>query len=585
MRPLPGSVCLVLALLQVIPACDRRAAVSVPGDSDLRPYDFAGHTALKLRRLCGRAPRLQSFQAARAHLRCGRTLLDWFVAATLREDPALLLALGRQVGLAKEALSSGLAAQILTRIAARFARAEEQGRGGSLSRAARAGRELVLLQRDHSTRWDQAYLSGLALAAAPGAAFEVQARMIIAGAALDGLKALRRAPREQRTRILIRGLGFSCPAEAAYASGPFDEPPRQPSCPLACPKLRQAVARLTPVRRKALIVAQCPLSYLGLSQREHGVYLSQRGLLLFRALHYQLVNLERLQSLGHSLVALLKPALRLLEKRLQATRVVLPLPDMSPSEKNAMQVPLCPSADEPIRAAAYLAIDETRFLGGPLPVLGVRAGRVEVLNPLEGYTFPGRDLHVTTAEGLGYSLAEMHAVWRRLTRGQLSAPPKRLAIYADRRLSAGRFNDLLDLLTRLGIKDVELVLRNRRGDLMGVAVTLARKLRSEGRPLPPGAAPQEQIPAERAPLRLTLGSHRLELTARQGPLAADPLRIASNDLAGVRERLEKTRRHYRQVRAVHVTVRGAVRYLEIARLLHTLRRNSSGRPLYRQLIL
>ena len=78
----------------------------------------------------------------------------------------------------------------------------------------------------------------------------------------------------------------------------------------------------------------------------------------------------------------------------------------------------------------------------------------------------------------------------------------------------------------------------------------------------------------------------MRLTARSGPLARQRIDLPANDLAGLREVLEKkTRRAYRNTGGITVRWSGAVRYLEISRLIHFVRRNSSGRILYDRLVL
>lgn len=585
MRPLRCHVWLAVPLVLGLWGSGCRSDDSnlpVPTEADLRPYDFRGHTALKLVRVCARARRETGHRAARLHLLCGRTLLDWYLSAALREDAVLLGALGKQVGAGVPGhgrLPPERLGQILHAIEDHFSRALALGRGSSLAPLAEAGRRLTRLQRDQARRWDHAYLDGIREAALPGAAFELQARLIIAGAGLDGMRALRKGNRSQRQEILIRGLGFSCPAEA----DPGDEvSPHKPTCPLACPSLRATAYRLSPARRKALIAARCPLRYLGFSQRQHGVYLSRTSLLVARAVSYQLRNLERLVAQRrHPLVHTVRGALHQLQRRLASLRVPLPLPDMSPGEPGHIGVPLSASADEPLRAPMFLALDETHLLAGPVPVLGVRASQVELFDQLEGYTFPGRPLYVADRPAMTTMLGRLHQVWKRITHGRLPAPRDRVALYASAKLSAGRLNDLLDLLYSVGIRRVDLVLRNTHGDLGAVPVVLAGLRRSEGPPLPQDG-PTPNLPA----LQLTLTHRRLRLTARSGPLAKTRIDMPANDLAGLRENLEKrTRRAYRNTGGIHLRFAGEIRYLEIARLLHFVRKNASGRILYNRLVL
>ncbi len=575
---------LAIALVAVLvaPACGSRAKRQVPTEADLRPYDFRGHTALKLRRVCRRAERQSGHKAARLHLLCGRTLLDWYLSAALREDAVLLGSLARQLNIPVPAdgkLPPAAMPHLLEAIGGHFSRALAQGRGCSLAPVAEAGHRLTELQRVHSRSWSHDYLAGIADAARPGAAFELQARVIIAGAGLDGLRAVRQGNRTQRREVLIRGLGFSCPAEADPGDGTT---PRKPTCPLACPSIRSTAYRLSPNRRKALIAARCPLSHLGFSHRQHGVYLSRTSLLVARAVSYQLSNLKRLTALQkHPLVYTIRGALHQLGRRLSALRVPLPLPDMSPGEPGFIAIPLSASADDPVRAPVFIALDETRLLAGPVPVLGVRASQVELFDQLEGYTFPGRALYVADGPAMTTMLERLHRVWKRITHGNLATPRDRVALYASAGLSAGRLNDLLDLLYTVGIRQVDLVLRNTHGNLGAIPVTLAGARRGEGPPLAL-KGPTPKLPA----LQLTLTHHRLQLTARSGPLAKSRINLPSNDLAGLRENLEKrTRRAYRNTGGMQLRFSGEIRFLEIARLLHFVRRNANGRILYNRLVL
>lgn len=562
--------------------CRSNKSHPVPTQADLRPYDFRGHTALKLKRVCTRAHKASGHRAARLHLLCGRTLLDWYLSAALREDASLLGALGRQLRLpvsADGSLPSKDLPKLLGAIEAHFARARTQGRQSSLAPVAEAGFRLTHLQRVQSRHWGHDYLAGIREAALPGAAFEIQARVIIAGAGLDGLRALRKGNRSQRREILIRGLGFSCPAEA----DPGDEQtPRKPTCPLACQSIRATAYRLSPAHRKALIAARCPLRHLGFSQRQHGVYLSRTAMLVARATSYQLDNVKKLVALRrHPLVYTIRGALDQLQRRLATLRVPLPLPDMSPGEPAHILVPLSASADEPLRAPVFVALNETQLLAGPVPVLGVRAAQVELFDQLEGYTFPGRPVYVADAPAMITVLDRLHAVWKRITHGRLLAPRDRVAVYASGQLSAGRFNDLLDLLYRVGIRKVDLVLRNTHGNLGAIPVILAGPRRSEGPVLPP-TGPQPKLPA----LQLTLNHRNLLLTARSGPLSKTRIIMPANDLAGLRENLEKrARKAYRNTGGMQLRFAGEIRYLEIARLLHFVRRNTSGRILYNRLVL
>lgn len=577
-----------------------------PSEASLRPYDFRGHTRPKLRRLCEGASLLAGGEAARRHLRCGRVLLDWFLLGVLREDAELLEGLEKFLGLAAtKGEASATGARLLEAIGKRFQKAATKGRGGSFSRLALAGLALVELQRVESPRWGYAYLEGLKEASRVGAPFETQARVIIAGASMDGLKTAAKAAPHQRSLVFVQGLGFACPVEAEMNRYSQDSPDsqdslgsldsqnsldsqdqseREPSCPMACSELRTRMRQVAPERRKGLIAAQCPLSHLGLSHREHGVYLSQENLLVTRSLAFQIENLQRLSVLASDqpLLDALQGALTTLGRRLEEVRIPLALPELSPGEAVHFPLPLCPSAEEPVTAPVVLALDETRLFGGTVPVVAVRKGEITFLDWREGLIFPGRPLQVADASSMRQELRQLHQTYRRILGKKAPLHRDRVAIYAASSLSTGRLADLLDVLVQLGVFKAELVLRNSEGLIRAVPVELARRRRGEG---PPLFAPEPPIDPQKAPLQLDLGARTLQLRAARGPLAVSPLRIAAGDLAGLRETLEKTRREYRDVSGVEIRLDHAVPYADLARLLHHLRRNSSGRTLHTTLIL
>lgn len=579
---------IVVSLLGLLaaasPACrDRGRVPPEPSEASLRPYDFGGHTRLKLRRLCDGAGLAKGSDAARRHLRCGLVLLDWFLLAVLREDQALLGDLARFLG-GGLGRSPGAPQgdRILAAIASRLQVAAQTGAGSSIAQSAAAGLALVELQRVESGRWGYEYLRGLAEAALPGSPLEAQARVIIAGAALDGLKTAAKAAPTHRSLVIVQGLGYSCPAEAESARGLPDLPRRGPSCPLSCPELESSLGRSPPDHRKALVAAKCPLDRLGLSHREHGVYLSRENLLVCRAVAFQLQNLRALEGLGrHPLVESITGALVTLRRRLHELRVPLGLPELSIGEPVHLQVPLCASAEDPIAAPVVLVLDETRLFASTLPVLAVQGDEVTFLDWREGLGFPGRQVEDATLASLTELVAEIREVSRRLLGPGAVAKQDRVAIYGSSDLSAGRLGDLLDHLSQLGVTQIELVLRNTEGDLRAVPAMLGPARRGEG----PKVPPPPSLPAQQAPLQLTLGPDQLHLRAATGPLFAGPLTIPAGDLAGLREALEKTRRAYRDASGVEIRLHHAVPYRDVARLLHHLRRSSSGRVLYATLIL
>ncbi|MDY0000084.1 MAG: hypothetical protein RBU30_02190 [Polyangia bacterium] len=577
-----AQVCLIAAIASV--SCGRKARVPPePSEASLRPYDFRGHTRMKLRRLCDGAALTKGSSSARRNLRCGLGLLDWFLLAVLREDAGLQLDLARFLkGDGPVPLGPPRGQDLLLAIGARFRAAAESSPGSTTARTAEAGLALVELQRKESLVWGYEYLRGIEEAARTGSPLEPQARIIIAGAALDGFRTLAKAAPSHRAALLTQGLGFPCPAEAEAARALPDQPTRPPSCPLSCPELASLLSRLPPRERKGLVAAKCPLSNLGLAHREHGIYLSVENLLATRSVSFQLQNLSALERLGsHPLVAAASGAFRELRRRLDELRVPLGLPELSPNEPAGLEVPLCASAEAPVTAPVVLVLDETRIYAGTLPVLAVKGYAVTFLDWREGIGFPGRPLEETSLVSLGEQIASVREISRRLLG---KAPPQnrdRVAIYASSELSSGRLEDLLDLLTQLGVSQVELVLRNSEGALRAVPAILAHKRRGEGPPLSKSPVYQP----DRAPLLLELGPVTLSLRGAVGPLAASPLTIPAGDLAGLREALEKTRRSYRDAVGVEVKLHPSVPYRDLARLLHHLRRSSSGRVLYDAMVL
>lgn len=598
LRPLAPPLVVVLCL--IASGCkDRREAGAPPPASALAPYDFAGRSAEVLRRICRAAPRLPASRRAHALVLCARTTFDWYLIASLREDRPLLSSLQRfldRLG----ALPPGTAPgprRILTGVERLLAQAEAAASGASLRRIARAGRALVHLQRTESRTWGYAYLKGLREASRAGAPWSTQAQVIQLGAALDALRTLRRTPLERRPRLLLQGLGFPCPAEAERARLGDQAPARPPSCPLACPSLRSLVARLAPGRRKTLIAAQCPLAHLGLSNRAHGVYLSKDNLPLFRVVTSLTRLAASLRTKGDQpLVAALRGAVSTLSAGLGTLKVPLFYPELAPGEPVSFPLALSASADEPARASVYLAVDETRLFAGPKPLLGIVSGHAVPLGFHAGYPFPGQPVLVTDAQSLATRIRTLRSAFSR----ELGSPTPpstrdRVTLYVDARLSGGRLNDLLDLLVEARRRHADLIFRNRAGEIRAVPVSIAYRRRSEGPSLAPLPHPSQERPGPPAQpaaaspagngalLRVELGRRSLRLSASAGPLASSPVTLPAADVASLRKTLEKTRRAYRGARGVEVRLAVDVPYHALARLLESLRRDTSGRPLYETL--
>jgi len=597
---LGNAVWIALALCLTPSGCRSRThSPDVPLARDLRPYDFQGRSQVVLGRICHAAEALGTARRAKALALCARASFDWYLIATLREDRSLLAALDRfldRLGVLPAAPSSSSGRRALTGVAVLLAKAEAAATGRSIRRAIHAGRSLVLLQRDESTAWGYDYLKGLYEAARPRAPWSIEARVILLGAALDALKTLQKTPLERRPSLLLEGLGFPCPAEAERSRMGDGAPARPPSCPLACPGLRAMVARLAPGRRKTLIAAQCPLADLGLSSRAHGVYLSKDNLALFRVVAFVTEIRSNLSAIVHSepLAAALAGDVAKLARSLGRLRVPLFYPELSPGEPVYFPLALCPSAEDPSSAPVYVAVDETRLFAGPRPVLGIVAGRAVPLDFHAGYPFPGQPVLATDSRSLEVRLSSLRETFRREIGSALRpAARDRVAIYADAHLSGGRLNDLLDLLVEARVHRVDLMFRNRAGEVRAVTVSLAHRRRSEGPPLAPVRSPAaasldrgglgraSQGPAgSGALLAVLMDARTLRLSATSGPLAVSPALLPASAVASLRKTLEKTRIAYRGARGVEVRLGVDVPYHELARLLHNLRTDTSGRPLY-----
>lgn len=605
-----GALHLVLALWVVASGCKGRTGPpDLPSASALAPYDFAGRSAAVLDRICRAAPALPSSRRAHALVLCARAAFDWYLIASLREDRALMASLERflgRLGVLPAGPASG-GRRILSGLDRLLGQAAVSASGGSLRRIASAGRALVRLQRDKSGSWGYPYLKGLYEASRDGVPWSTQARVILLGAALDALKTLKKTPPERRSLLLLEGLGFPCPAEAERARRGDAAPARPPSCPLACPSLRSVISRLAPGQRKTLIAAQCPLAHLGLSSRAQGVYLSKDTLPLFRVVTFLIKISARLSAeRDQPLVAALRGAVTHLARALSRLRVPLFYPELSPGEPVSFPLALCSSAQEPARAPVYLALDETRLFAGPRPVLGIASGRAVPLDFHAGYPFPGRPVLATDSQSLVVRLQSLRKTYRR----EMGTDPNairspetdgRVTLYIDARLSGGRLNDLLDLLVEARIHSADLIFRNRRGGVRAVPVSLTYRRRSEGpalpssvappgaRPSPPGAAagvagaPSAANRRAGTLLSVVLGARTMRLSATAGPLAAAPVILPAADVASLRKTLKKTRRAYRGARGVEIRVDVDVPYHALARLIHNLRTDTSGRPLYTSL--
>jgi hypothetical protein len=535
----------------------------------LTRYAFDGETAKHLSAVCELARSTQGYRAAQAQWLCARTSLDWYLAAAFTGNRRWMVALARHLGAGcVEVSQPRCGVRLLDGLIARFKAVQRAEPGGHFDWPARQAVELIRLQRDESPYWSKKFLATTRELARPAQPLAVQAQVMIAGATHHMVSVLARTDWQKRLGLFLRTLGFACPVEERRRSVRLAKRDLSAECRLACKEMSQRLIQAPPELRKRLIAAHCPLSHLGFTERGQAVYLSQPGLLAARDLVYVARTLARLQRrTDHPLVRLLRTQISATRKKLTRLRLGLPYPEMSPGEQGYVKLPYCPAAREPTYAPVYLAADVHRVSVGIAPILAVESARTVILSDRVGYPFPGRLVPEPLRDELPDALKRARRTWVRLSG---VANPKPLALYVHTEVAADRLNRILAVLGRLGIASVRLLLRSDRGGVGGLTVALE--------PQPDKGVRWGRGQPDK--VLLYLDGQEMILVAGQGPLAEKPFRSRSGDLAGLREHLERSRRHYRKIDTLVLRFRGKVRYLEIARVLVSVLRNSSGRTLY-----
>jgi hypothetical protein len=479
-----------------------------------------------------------------------------------------MVRLARHLGAGcREVTNPTCGVEILDALAERFRAVRRADPNGRFDWPAQQALKLISLQREESAKWGRRFLAGMAELADEGRPVETAARVVIAGATGHMTEVLSRTPWKKRLTLFLRTLGFDCPA----ASNPARTGGRrevEPGCRLACPELKQRLIQSPPELRKRLIAAHCPLRHLGFTSRGQSVYLSQDGLRAARNLVYLHRNLaELLEQRDHPLIRLLGEPLRGAKRRLEKLRLGLPYPEMSPGEQGYVKLPFSPVATEDTYAPVYVAADVHRTSVGIMPILSVEGGRTIIVGEREGYPFPGRLVPEPLEDELPGALDRVKKVWAKVS-GVPSWRP--LGFYAHSELPAKRFNRIAGVLVRQGVSRLRLLLRSDRAGVGGLTVTLSIGQGGSGRW---GRPPEGSVV-------LFLDQDEMVLTASEGPLAKEPFRSRSSDLAGLREHLERSRSAYRENDTILLRFRGDVRYLEMSRVLVSVLRNSSGRTLY-----
>lgn len=535
-------------------------------------YDFKGKTPIVLNRTCGRAARLKGYRKARVLFKCASVLLDWYLTAAFTEDLDAFAGLQRQMGVRCPNHELGRCGSVLlSALLVRFEEARGADPGGRYDWPAQQAGRLVRLQRDEAAKWGREYMSGMFELASQGQPLEVQARLVVAGAVRHVAPLLVGTPWKKRLALLGRTLGFPCPVERiADAKDGGDSTGR--GCTLACPEIRPRLVQAPPELRKRLVATHCPLKHLGFTDRAQGVYLTRRGLAAARALVFAARNLQILRSFGrHPLIRPLTGELDKVARIVERIRVVLPYPEMSKGEPGYIRVPYCPVATENTQVPIYVAADRERTMVGVGPVLAMEGTETVVLGDREGYAFPGRSLPGPVSGYLKDAIEGARSVFDRLA-GDKAESGDEVGLYADVETTADGLNAVFAALICVGVKKVRLLMRAEAEGVGGLGVRLGPPLLGRRKKRPREGQPPAVI--------LAFDRKRMTLTATDGKLKLEPLKTHVGDLAGLRERLERTRREYLKQNTLTMRFAGQVRYLVVARMLNAVMRNSSGRTLY-----
>jgi hypothetical protein len=400
---------------------------------------------------------------------------------------------------------------------------------------------------------------------------EVQARLVVAGAARHMAAVLLKTPWRKRLGLLTRTLGFPCPGEGR-SEAPSGQVGRTAVCTMACPEIQPRLVQAPPELRKRLVATHCPLRHLGFTDRAQGVYLTRLGLVAARTLVFAARDLRILQSYGHHpLVRPLMDELKRTSRMLERIRVALPYPEMSRGESGYIRIPYCPVAVESTQVPVYVSVDGERTMVGVMPMLAVEGPETVILGHREGYPFPGRLLPGPPSTHLKEALQAAKEAFGRLM-GDDGAPGGEVGLYADVKVAAEQLNPVLAALICSGVKKLRLLMRSESRGVGGLTVKLRPMVKRRKKKRGAG----EQAPR----VILTFSRKRMVLNATEGKLKLEPLKTHTGDLAGLRERLERTRRSYAKQDTLTMRFKGEVRYLEVARMLNAVMRNSSGRTLY-----
>jgi len=492
---------------------------------------------------------------------CARATLDWYLLAAFRKDATSLAALARHLGLSCLDMDDpACGVRLLESLGGLIAPMTSASSDGEIRWRAGQARRLIALQLDRSAQWDAAFLRGVGELATDGQPLSVEAQVMVAGAVRAALPFIVATVPRRMWRMLGRLVGFDCPMEDK-GEGRF-----VPGCTLACREMRRQLVSVAPSLRKRLIALHCPLEHLGCTVRSQTEYLSQESQTAGRNLLFIDRVLSSLATETHPLAVAIRPDVHKILQGVEKLMVPLPIPELAPGQVGYRRLPFCSAAEEPPWAPLCLSIGPTDASVGIQPVLRVRAKRTEILGQVEGYSFPGRLLSEPVADSLPTVLDWARSGWSRLV-GTNSATS--FGVYIDGRTTADRLTRLLGVLVAAQISSVRLIVRNREGKLGGLTVGLVScpEWHSWGRWPGPGIV-------------LWANHDQVRVRADVGPLSSDPYLGPTTDLAGLRERLERTRRAYKKVDHVSLAVRGSLTYRDMVRLLVSILKNSSGRSLY-----
>ncbi len=541
-------------------------------ESRLDTYDFDGSTPEHLHKICNLVEGLKEHGAARAQWICAKTALDWYLWAAFRQDGRQICKLAKHLGL-DCSIGNGFSSvglRILDLLAMQFEQVRTLDIGGRYDWPAQQAIKLIKLQRDKSHKWDSGFLSGVRDLCDKKQPVEVEAGVLVAGAAIHMVDVLSKTKWSRRPALLNRTLGFEC--SAGSINGENRKSKNSRSCVPACKEMRRRLIQSPPELRKRLIAAHCPLEHLGFSRREQTLYVSLRGMKTVRNLRFIFENFQRLlQNKDHPLVSLLSSDLKLGLKKWERLVFPLPYPELSPGETGHIKLPYSAIAEKDVFSPVSVVADDRRVLVGVLPMLRVDNRETVILGDREGYRFPGR----LVPEPLGIHLpAVVRSARKTWTELSESAEWKPVGLYLDGDVKGPRFNNILGSLARMGLEQARLFFRHDRHEVGSVSVGF--------KTIPAGKFRKSE--KRSSGVALYLDKEEMFLTASEGKLSEKPFISQTGDLAGLREHLEISRRGSKDVNAVEVFLTGEIDFLAVSRVLVAVKRNSSGRTLYPNVI-